>query len=102
MEIYCLEKSSRKDKKLMIRKQYPGDGKRIHFGGRGYQDYPEHKDEKRKNNYIRRHEKNENWNDLTTAGAWSKCLLWNQKTLYDSIKDMEQNFNIIIIVIGKI
>lgn len=87
----------------MVRKQYPEEeGKRIQFGASGYQDFTQHQDEKRKENYIKRHEKNENWNDLTTAGAWSKGILWNQKTLYDSIKNMEQNFNIIIIVIGKI
>jgi hypothetical protein len=48
MEIYSLEKSSRKEKKLMIRKEYPNEGKIIHFGASGYEDYLQHKDEKRK------------------------------------------------------
>jgi hypothetical protein len=102
MQIYCLEKSQRKDKKWRVRKEYPETGKIIHFGGRGYEDYPEHKDEKRKENYIKRHRDRENWDDLTTAGAWSKGILWNKPTLYDSIKDMEQYFDIKIVVLGKI
>lgn len=102
MQIYSLEKSHRKDKKWMVRKEYPEEGKRIHFGSSSFQSFPEHKDEKRKDNYILRHYSNENWDDLTTAGAWSKGLLWNKPTLYDSIKDMEQYFNIKIVVLGKI
>lgn len=48
----------------------------------------------RKQRYIDRHKKNEKWNDLKTAGAWSKHLLWNKPTLSASIKDMESKFNI--------
>ena len=37
---------------------------------------------------------NENWNDLTTAGAWSKGILWNKPTMRESIKSMENKFDI--------
>ena len=41
------------------------DGKKtIHFGVAGYSDYTKHKDPDRKDNYISRHKKNENWGKL--------------------------------------
>ena len=70
------------------------DGKKVSFGATGYSDFTQHKDEDRKKNYIARHKPNQNWNDLTTAGAWSKNLLWNKTTIRDSIKSMESKFNI--------
>ena len=43
---------------------YDGDKKvkTIHFGSTGMSDYTIHKDDKRKERYLKRHEKNENWN----------------------------------------
>ena len=58
------------------------------------QDYTQHKDEERKKNYIARHKPNQNWNDLTTAGAWSRWLTWEKKTIPEAIKNMERKFNI--------
>ena len=69
------------------------DGRTIHFGATGYQDFTTHKDPKRKTNYLARHS-NENWNDPKTAGFWAKWLLWNQRSLADSIRDTERRFNI--------
>ena len=37
---------------------------------------------------------NDNINDLSYAGAWSMHLLWNKKSLEESIKDMEKRFKI--------
>ena len=70
------------------------EGKKISFGASGYSDFTQHKDEERKKNYIARHRVNQNWNDLKTAGAWSKNLLWNKPTISESIKSMENKFNI--------
>jgi hypothetical protein len=72
-------------------------GKKITFGAKGYSDYTIHKDDYRKNNYIKRHQVNEDWEDLEKAGTWSRFLLWNKPTLTASIKDMERRFNIKII-----
>lgn len=68
----------------------------ISFGAKGYSDYTIHKDSKRKDNYIKRHQVNEDWTDLNKAGTWSKYLLWNKPTLQESIKNMEKRFDIII------
>lgn len=80
-----LKLSTRKDKKYQI--QTPS-GKTIHFGAKGYSDFTQHKDPKRKEAYIRRHQTRENWNDPETAGFYARWLLWNKPTLSASIKDM--------------
>lgn len=89
-----LKKSSRKDKKFTA--VMPGDGvaHKHHFGAAGMSDFTIHKDPKRKDNYIKRHAKRENWNDIHSAGFWSKHILWNKDTLNKSIKDTEKKYNL--------
>ena len=90
MKEVILKKSSNPEKK------YDAfvEGKKVSFGASGYSDFTQHKDTDRKKNYIARHRVNQNWNDLTTAGAWSKHLLWNKPTISESIKSMENKFKI--------
>jgi len=92
MKKYILEKSNRKDKKLMVK-----NGKTIHFGAKGYTDYTINKNPNKKKNYIKRHRVREDFNNLNSAGAWAKNILWNQKTIPASVKAMENRFNINII-----
>ena len=66
----------------------------VRFGANGYSDFTIHKDEKRKQMYLSRHRKNENWNDPFTAGALSRWLLWNKKTLNDSFHDFVKKFKL--------
>ena len=69
------------------------DGKKtIPFGAKGMSDYTKHKDDERKERYIDRHKKNENWNDPKTAGFYSKNILWNKKTITESIRDTNNRF----------
>ena len=70
------------------------NGKVVHFGARGYEDYTIHKNDERKQLYLIRHKKNENWNNPFTPGALSKWILWNKKTLRDSIADYKKRFNL--------
>lgn len=74
-------------------------GKKIKFGDIKYEDYTTHRDQLRKYLYISRHQKNEDWYNLNTKGAWSKNLLWNKKTLKESIQDMNNKFGINIIMV---
>lgn len=73
-------------------------GKNIDFGAEGYSDLTIHKDPSRQNNYISRHQARENWtkSGIDTAGFWARWLLWNLPSLEDSIKDIENRFNITI------
>ena len=95
--MYLLRYSKRKDKKYEIKNEI-GVSKSIHFGGRFYEDYLIHKNDIKKENYIKRHQVNEDWSDLTMAGTWSRYILWNKKSLDASIKDMEKRFKIKITV----
>ena len=90
MREVILKKSSNPDKKY----DAYVEGKKVNFGQSGASDFTQHKDEERKQRYIDRHRKNENWNDLKTAGAWSKGILWNRPTIKESIASMEKKFNI--------
>jgi hypothetical protein len=71
-----------------------GREKTIRFGAFGMSDFTIHKDDKRKNNYIARHEVRENWSDPSTAGFWSKNILWNLKTISASLKDTINRFQL--------
>ena len=71
------------------------DGKKtVHFGASGYQDFTTHNDPKRRDNYIARHKKNENWgaSGVDTAGFYSKHVLWNKDTLTKSVDDLNKRF----------
>jgi len=94
MIVVYLEKSNRRDKKYKVMV----NGITIHFGQYGYKDYTIHKDTKRKSNYISRHSLKEDWTvkGINKAGFWSRWLLWNKPTLNESIKDIENKFNIIL------
>ena len=85
-----ISKSDKADKKLKT----VVDGKSIHFGGKGYEDFTTHKTEDRKQRYINRHKKNETWgaDGVETAGFWAKHVLWNKPTLQASIDDINKRF----------
>ena len=84
-----ISKSNRKDKKL---KAVIDNKKTIHFGASGYSDYTKHKDDTRKDAYIQRHKKNENWADFKTAGFYAKHILWNKPSILESVKDTNKQF----------
>ena len=68
--------------------------KTTHFGSRG-KSYIDHNDDKLKENYLKRHKPRENWNDKFSAGSLSRYILWNKKTLNESIKDYKKIFNMV-------
>ena len=71
-----------------------GREKTVHFGAEGMSDFTKHKDPERKERYINRHKKNENWKDPTTAGALSRWILWNKPSLSASIADYKKKFKL--------
>ena len=90
MEI-VITKSKKSDKKYDARI----DGtKTVSFGQKGAPDFTKHKDKDRKERYIDRHKKNENWNasGAKTAGFYSKHVLWNKKALKESVDDINKRF----------
>ena len=67
--------------------------KTVSFGQKGYSDFTIHKDEDRRERYIKRHKTNKNWNDPTTAGFYSRWVLWNKPTMKESITDLNKKFS---------
>ena len=80
------------------------DGKKtVHFGASGYQDFTTHNDPKRRDNYIARHKKNENWGSsgFDTAGFYSRWVTWEKPTIEGSVKDLNKKFKNINFVLNK-
>ena len=86
-----LSASTRAQKKYQIEV----DGRTIHFGAAGYEDYTTHKDPARKARYLARHS-GEDWSEagVNSAGFWARWLLWNQPSLQASIRDVNQRFGL--------
>ena len=80
-----LQKSSNKNKKFdaLFENRKTGRSKKVSFGANGMSDFTIHKDPKRKEKYIARHQKREKWgNDgILTAGWWSRWLLWSEPSM---------------------
>jgi hypothetical protein len=72
-----IEKSTRAGKRYMA--TY-ANGKVVHFGQANGQTYVDHKDKAKREAYLARHKKRENWNDPFSAGALSRWLLWGDST----------------------
>ena len=64
-----------------------GRTKTTHFGQLGADDFTTTKNEEQKKRYLNRHKAREDWNDLTSAGALSKHILWSKPSLKESIDD---------------
>lgn len=92
LRLIKIVKSTKHDKKLMAVFEKNGREKTVHFGAKNYSDYTHHRDPERKQRYLDRHRKNENWNDPTSAGALSALILWNKPTLRASIADYKRKF----------
>jgi len=102
MKIY-IKNSDRPDKKYLAEIHDKNKIDKVYFGDTRYEDFTNHKDEKRKEKYISRHKKNEDWtkSGLKTAGFWARWVLWNKPTLKESIEFLNKkykNINFIIMI----
>ena len=90
MEV-VLTKSKQLDKKCDAR---INGSKTVSFGQKGASDFTKHKNTYRKEIYIDRHKKNEDWTKTgaKSAGFYSKHVLWNKPTLKESIDDINKMF----------
>ena len=68
--------------------------KNISFGQKGAPDFTKHKNTDRKERYIDRHKKNDDWtkSGAKSDGFYSKRVLWNKPTLKTSIDDINKRF----------
>jgi len=74
-----LKRSTRKNKKLAVKY----DNKWYHIGHTGYMDYTQHKNQERRENYLRRTKGIRDgkgrltYNNKNSANFWARSLLWN-------------------------
>ena len=88
MEI-TITRSKKKDKKF----DAIVDGKKtVSFGAAGMSDYTKHQDAERKERYINRHKKKEDWSNPKTAGFYARHILWNKTSLQASVADINKKF----------
>ena len=88
-----IEKSNRKDKRFMA--TY-ADGTKIHFGAKGASTFIDgNRTEKERQNYLKRHDVREDFNNPKSAGALSASLLWgSSKSLNKNHQDFMKKFKI--------
>ena len=68
--------------------------KKVDFGAKGYDDYTTHKDVKRRELYLNRHQR-DNLNDPLSPGALSWFILWGPNTdINRNIKFFKERFRI--------
>lgn len=86
-----IQKSQKPDKKFDA---IINGKKTVSFGQKGFSDYTLHKNPTRKDRYISRHQKREDWTKegLDTAGFYSRWVLWNQPTLKKSVDDLNRRY----------
>ena len=89
--------STRKDKKLMaIFEVNYNTLYKIHFGSKFRKTFIDHRDLKKKANYMKRHIAlgTEDYEDPLTPASLSMFLLWNKPTLEESLEDFKKKFNL--------
>jgi hypothetical protein len=88
-----IEKSTRKDKRFVA--TY-ADGTKVHFGSKGASTFIDGKrSEIERQNYLKRHDVREDFNNVKTAGALSAGLLWGKsKSLEKNHQDFMKKFKI--------
>ena len=75
--------------------------KTIKFGAKGYNDYTiyykedgKNKADEMKDAYIARHKVNENWDNPYLPGTLSRYILWEHKTVKESLVDYIKRFHL--------
>ena len=92
---YYPYKSDKPDKKYYV---ITKAGKKVYFGAAGMNDFitycksltPDEANKKRQA-YITRHKKNEDWENPDSAGYWSRYLLWSYKTIKESYENIKKD-----------
>ena len=110
-----LIRSPKKQKKFRV---ILDDGRTVDFGQKGFSDYTIHKDAERMRRYVDRHgatipqstsrltdpkkiqnamlrvnrSSKEDWKDPSTAGFWSRWLLWSFPTRAEAVRFINKKF----------
>ena len=92
---YTLSPSKRSSKKWMVTTP---EGKVVHFGAAGYEDYTTHGDSRRRDLYLSRASRQPgvDWSEsgVDTPGWWARWLLWSKPSLKSAIREIKNRFNL--------
>ena len=67
------------------------NSRRLYFGDSRYEHFTEgHLNEIRRKAYMNRHKKNENWNNIDSAGFWSYHYLWRFPTYKEAYEEIQK------------
>lgn len=99
IKLLSIQASTNVHKKFDALFEIDGKLKKVSFGakkssGEAYSDFTQHKDVERKERYLQRHKKHENWNNPLSPGALSRWILWNKPSLKQSIQDFRTRFHV--------
>jgi len=88
MEV-TISKSTRPGKKY----QATANGKTVHFGAVGYEDYTQHQDQKRRSNYISRHG-SEDWSrsNIMSPAFMSRWVLWEKPSKKAALANLNRKY----------
>lgn len=76
-------------------KRENGKIKKVHFGSEGANTFIDGAEEKVKENYLKRHKVNENWDDPISAGALSRWIIWGEhRNVNKNIVAFRKKFNL--------
>ena len=87
-------KSKKKNKKYEIILLIDGKNKNFNFGSNVSKTFVEGASIQKRNNYLKRHSVNENWNSIN-PGSLSAGILWGDSNdIQENLKDYMKEFNI--------
>lgn len=95
VKLVKLQDTDKKKFKVILKNTITGRNKTIKFGANGYEHFTSgHLDEQRRENYIARHKKREDWgkSGVDTAGFWSYWFLWKFKTYKEALDYIKKTF----------
>jgi len=95
MKLLYVRRSDRKGKKFVAKFSLDNGSERtVHFGSVVSTTFSEGASESKKSAYLARHKVRENWNDPLSAGALSRWIAWNKRSLRASIADFKKRFKL--------
>jgi len=95
MKLVSVNKSDKPAKKFVATFDNNGRTKKTYFGDATMEDYTQHHDAQRRENYRSRHQKDLTTHDPSRAGYLSYYILWGNKSNFkDNLADYRRRFGL--------
>lgn len=94
MKLESVKRVGKPKEFVAVFKKDDGRTKTVRFGTSSNFVLNKSKTEKDRLAYIARHKVNENWNSPDNAGALSRFLLWETRSLQTNIRKFKSRFNV--------